>query len=214
MIKNLRDWLQISFERLFAPPTTDGAGPSDADKAATVSSNLKDKYYAEFGEFMDRFASVETLIHIFFRRLTGMDSATARTISEGMTLAQLMTAIRRIVVVQNRDQEMIQSVEATFAQLSAIAAFRNFLVHRGVELEGDAFVVHDQMTSRSLEHYKRLDFNVHDLRAASSDCNVIFLKVRRIFAPVPPEEEDPFALQVMAEPWRYTPRAAVKTEWA
>ena len=213
MIKSVRDWLQISFERLFAP-ATDAARASDEDKVTTVSSDLKDKFYTEFGEFMDRFASVETLIHIFFRRLTGMDNATARTISEGMTLSQLMTAIRRIVVVQNRDQEMIQSVEASFAQLSAIAAFRNFLVHRGAELEGDAFVAHDQMTSRSLEHYRRLEFNLDDLRAASLDCNVIFMKVRRIFAPVPPEEEDPFAIQVMAEPWRYTPRAAVKTEWA
>jgi hypothetical protein len=70
-----------------------------------------------------------------------------------------------------------------------------------------------RFTTKSSESYKKLQFSIEDIRAAHRDCNVLFYRIRRIFLPVPPNEDDPSVLQAIREPWKYRHRPSVKTDF-
>ena len=188
-------------------PDPDANQQQDGDSAEN-----RDRYFLAFGKFIHEFASVETIFHVLFRRMSGMEYPAAHIISGAMGLEQLRTATRNIVRARKLDAAVIAEVDAVCEHLIKIMQLRNFLVHRGARPEGETFTATDQFTSKFADSYKILQFRMEDILAATRDCTVLFMRIYRIWHPIPPGDDDPFALQVIREPWHYQHREPLKVE--
>lgn len=88
----------------------------------------------EFGRFVVVFAGAENHIFIFLCELTGLSHAECTAILNKQKVDQCISTVRRLFEV--RAKKLPDDLEAALEQLSAIATFRNEMLHGGVAPDG------------------------------------------------------------------------------
>ncbi|HJR55307.1 MAG TPA: hypothetical protein VJ798_01915 [Rhizomicrobium sp.] len=163
--------------------------------------------YAVLGLFIQHYAIVERTIHILFRFATGMSDDAARTISGGMRVSDLMSAITKLAKARNLGEEFSSETAVCFDQLNAISKFRDTLIHRGTSTHDDGGLVSTNIfTAKTPEAVEVLKFDLEDIASAIDDCHRLCLRLERLtFAP-DHWARSPGVVDLLGEPWSYRHR--------
>ena len=167
-------------------------------------------YYEAFGEFMHRYSRVETLLHFLFRYClgAGMDKGRklASAIAGGMRSSDLMSLIRRVAKVRDLPEATQIEIDAIFSHLSAISLLRDYLVHRGTTAAESGLISENTFTAKVLEDVQVLKLNLDDIKKATLDCKVMFLRLTAICYPEAKSLKLQITPKLLVRPWSYKPR--------
>jgi hypothetical protein len=168
------------------------------------------RYWLALGRFVDAFSRVESLAMAVFWRLTGLDIPTARALFSGVRLDAAKDNIRRLLEVQQAPKMLRDEVSAVFAQLTAINAARNDLLHYGPQDDGQGgmlatnrLVAHDQERAREgVISAEVLDTMSEDLAKIE-----LHLLAHLWSGLVPSEDLETIQSEARRRAWRYKPAA-------
>jgi len=162
-------------------------------------------YYAIFGEFIHSFSTVENCIHELFRHYLGTTDDVARCIDGDMRLSNLIDVTKRIIAIRAERHE-IEEIESIFSHLNHIIKLRNMLIHRGgVNIQSEVLITNLHI-ARSKAQFESLVLHLDDIKAATRDCSIIYMKIRRLLKPNDPALREPGLKEWLDVPWRYKPR--------
>jgi hypothetical protein len=130
-----------------------------------------DKYYLSLGKFVDRFASAEDSLFVSLQITMKLDSKVGAAVFSGTRVKGAMAFIKRIH--EARGSEVSQRLAAAFAQLSAILALRDDILHYGVRGESDQLRITNAIRAHAERSVKDVPVSVEMLDNMSEDLNTI-----------------------------------------
>jgi hypothetical protein len=108
------------------PPKPEG---TKSNSRSWVSAVKDPAYWQELGEFIEAFASAETLLFNYLAMCAGLTHNTARALLSGIHADQVIDFIRRVWAVRPPDVDIQQKVDDALIQFKVIGAARNSMVH-------------------------------------------------------------------------------------
>jgi hypothetical protein len=108
-----------------------------------MSETEQPDIFAVLGEFVNTFANIEVLWHMFFRKLTGMDDRVARVVCEKFGNHEFNLKIREILNIpdlakSNKVAEEKKLILDTLKKYDEICVLRNQICHRWAWVFPDA----------------------------------------------------------------------------
>lgn len=166
---------------------------------------LRQEYLATLGEFVDTYASIESLVHHSFRLFAKMNSEMAMAIKGAMRLSDLMTLIKRVMVVKKWLAEDCAEISGAFEQLNVISEFRDRVLHRGATIEKEGHLQSSNLaTMKSFDLAEFVVFKVSDIENAAADLRQIRSRIglvlyrRKITTEFSRE-----SIEAVRQPWLY-----------
>ena len=102
-----------------------------------TEDDIAEIQYKEIGRFVALYSQIETMVRSVYYRYCGVDDEVGRAITGGMRLIDIIASVKRVIIVKQFDQQMYDSIESIFRDLSELAKFRDKLVHRQWNVIGD-----------------------------------------------------------------------------
>jgi hypothetical protein len=163
----------------------------------------EDKFYLAFGKFVCEFADVEAVMHMIFRRLSGLKDGKSRAIVGGSRLSIILSMSRRLIPITKITDKRKKELLGIFEQLNHISSFRDDLVHRGATSSEVGFVSENWMTAKTYESIEIIRFEISHIEDATYDLIRMQARLWRVF---PSKDRSPTSRKLrkwIFAPWRY-----------
>lgn len=169
-----------------------------------TNEEIKDEYCAALGRFISAYAVTEGMVHMCFRKVSGIPANVARILSSDWRLSNLGGPIRQLAAANKMSEEVQKEIDCLLTHLNEIAQFRHRLIHRGADLEGEFFVSSNWVSMKSIEDFEQVKFTVGDLRDATIDLRSMTIRFYWVSHPEEANPSDMTAVEraLILAPWR------------
>jgi hypothetical protein len=168
------------------------------------SADQRRQYFEALGKFVNAFARAEAFTHFVFPTFSKLPPTMAMAVKGGMRLSDLMPIIRRVMEINDFEDEARTEVDTLFTQLNEISIFRDRILHRGAEMLPDGtFESHNHATMKAIENLEIVKFTLEDIQGATSDLSRIALRIAMFMSK--DDDLDEAVMQYLYAPWRYKP---------
>lgn len=159
--------------------------------------------YRRLGEFICRYAELESACHAMFDSISGLSRPVARSIMGNARFSDLVSTLTKLVEVGQFSKSQKVDFLCCIDQLNALTQLRNKLVHRGATAKGEEITSTNLITAKSREAVEILRLHISDLENASSDLMRLHWRLLLVISPDILDKLDAPFLQRLSEPWDY-----------
>jgi hypothetical protein len=113
-------------------------------------------YWQALGEFIEAFASAETMLFTYLAVCANIPNSTAKALLSGIHADQIVSLIRRVWEIRPQTSGTTKRLERAFAQLTEINKIRNNVVHYASFVTSDKGRVSSNVTRALTRDRRRL----------------------------------------------------------
>jgi len=161
--------------------------------------------YRRLGEFICRYAELETACHVMFDYFSGLRREIARSIMGGARLVDLISALTKVIEVGTLSEPQKAEFRVCVDHLNVLTQLRHKLIHRGATAKREDITSTNLLTAKSRETVEVLRLHISDLEHANSDLLRLHLRLVLLMSPDVRQKFDADFLQRLFKPWEYKP---------
>jgi hypothetical protein len=134
------------------PPKSEDALPAPRSSISSVKDPV---YWQALGEFIETFASTETMLFAYLSMCVAIPNSTAKALLSGIHADQIIDYIRKVWVVRPPDADLHKKMCDALVQFKTISGVRNSMVHHVSFVDGDEGRVSSNITrARTAENLR------------------------------------------------------------
>lgn len=174
--------------------------------STSAVSDPRTPMWRAIGLLISNYAKVEILLHIYARRLIGLDEQQSRILLSNLKAHEVTKCIKELLPLSSASTDDIKEFEVLSSQIKDITDARHLIVHNGVTFNsGNEVFTHKKFVSKTTSSYQEDRFSLEQLHAMVDDCGCIATRLTALTDPsiwsfVGEAEE--FKAFVFS-PWRY-----------
>ena len=189
-------------------PFTIDADVFSVQFSSDAEQDRRTPVWRAIGLLISNYAKVETALHIYARRLSGIDDAKARIFLAKLQVSDVIGRIKELLSLSGASTVDIAEFEMLSKQLYKITEARHLMVHNGVSFKNETEVfVHKKFVSRTATSYQEGEFSLGQLHAMVDDCGCIAFRLLALSEPASlygflADQAETMRAFVLS-PWRY-----------
>lgn len=182
------------------------SGTERVARALIGDTYRQDTYHKALGEFIAKFAVVESIMQMALRHFAGVQTPIAESLFSGTRAKAAADYIKRIGQAQKWSKDRQKEWKYVVDQFSHLQSLRNDVVHYGAVWRGsDVWIASNQLYAHTKENITNLPASPEVLKAATADLGKI---ARHVVAFTWPERlvgAPPKYQASLKRAWRYKP---------
>ena len=152
--------------------------------SSSAASDLRTPVWRAIGLLISNYAKVETALHMYARRLSGLDDAKARVLLSTLRISEVIARVKSLHLLSGTCASDIAEFEVLSKQMQRITEARHLLVHNGVSfIKEDEILTHKKFVSKDATSYPMRDFSLEKLHAMVDDCGCIAFRLLALCEP-------------------------------
>ena len=169
------------------------------------------RYYTVLGRFICVFSSAENSMYMLLFHLLKVTRWKARALIGGQNMGGLCTTAKRIAP-RCLGQTKLKALNILLIQLDVLNLFRNYLVHRSVDISENEIRSGNYMSARSSESIEEMVVEIGHVESAITDLHCIMYRIHHLITPRKMGKLAKDQKKLIFAPWRYKPLAQENME--